>query len=74
MDIPEPCPLLAYCIKAPDGRLLMMFIGPNPSQLEYRFRQDNKSIKWDGYSVVAVSIEEIATKAQLKDMTEQRDK
>lgn len=37
----------------------MMFIGPNPSQLKYRFQQDNKVIKWEGYKVVPIEIIEV---------------
>lgn len=49
----------AFAIKAPDGRLLMMFVGPDESQLKYRFLHDNRQISWRGYKVVQVEIVEV---------------
>ena len=49
----------AFCIKSPDGRLLLEFVGPDRSMLKFRFIHDNKQISQEDYKIVQVEISEV---------------
>ena len=62
MDQPLDHPLSteAWAIIAPDGRILIRYIGPHAHLLKSEFKRFNKKIDWrEGYSCMKVRIETI---------------